>query len=82
MTWSSYERLTKKWESRTVHGGDRTTVIPPPGGVTTTMIADVRGRNTEIRQYTSPPTVTGNVVRGGAFEPTNLRYNALGSSTG
>jgi len=78
----SYQRLNKKWESRTIYGGDRTTVIPPLGGVTATAISDVRGRNTEIRQYTSAPIVTGSVVSGGTFEPTTLRYNALGQLDG
>ena len=78
----SYERLTKRWETRTVHGGDRTTVIPPDGGVTTTKIADIRGRDIEIRQYTAAPTVTGSVVSGGAFEPTTQRYTALGQLDG
>jgi RHS repeat-associated protein len=79
---TSYERLTKRWETRTIHGGDRTTVIPPRGGVTTTKIADIRGRDTEVRQYTAAPTVTGSVVSGGDYEPTTLRYDALGQFTG
>lgn len=75
---TSYERLTKRRETRTVYGGDRITVIPPDGAVTATKIFDARGRDTEIRQYTAAPTVTGSVVSGGDFEPTALHYNALG----
>jgi YD repeat-containing protein len=53
-------------------------VIPPEGGVTSTAITDVRGRNTEIRQYTAAPTISGSVVSGGDFETTGLRYTPLG----
>ncbi|AJE82750.1 RHS repeat-associated core domain protein [Streptomyces albus] len=39
--------------TRTVYGGDRTTVIPPAGGTATTTLADARGRTTELRQHHS-----------------------------
>ncbi|MGW4237325.1 polymorphic toxin-type HINT domain-containing protein [Streptomyces sp. NPDC004749] len=35
----------------TSYGGDRTTVIPPVGGIATTTVADARGRTTELRQH-------------------------------
>ncbi|MFJ9426662.1 polymorphic toxin-type HINT domain-containing protein [Streptomyces sp. NPDC101249] len=35
----------------TLHGGDRTTVIPPQGGTATTTLTDVRGQTTELRQH-------------------------------
>ncbi|MGS2590554.1 polymorphic toxin-type HINT domain-containing protein [Streptomyces hebeiensis] len=35
----------------TSYGGDRTTVIPPVGGIATTTLTDVRGRTTELRQH-------------------------------
>lgn len=53
-------------------------VIPPEGGVTTTTVADIRGRSTKIRQYTAAPNVAGSVVTGGDFEATTLSYTALG----
>lgn len=37
--------------TQSIYGGDRTTVIPPVGGVVTTMLNDVRGRTTELRQH-------------------------------
>ncbi|WP_425581424.1 RHS repeat domain-containing protein, partial [Streptomyces sodiiphilus] len=37
--------------TRTVHGGDRTTVIPPVGGTATTSLSDARGQLTELRQH-------------------------------
>ncbi|MFI1223148.1 MULTISPECIES: RHS repeat-associated core domain-containing protein [unclassified Streptomyces] len=42
----------KQWRSRTVHEGDRTTVIPPKGGTATTTVTDARGRTTDLLQYT------------------------------
>ncbi|WP_231626457.1 polymorphic toxin-type HINT domain-containing protein [Streptomyces apocyni] len=39
--------------TRTVHGGDRTTVIPPEGGIATTTLVDARGQTTEVRQHHS-----------------------------
>ncbi|MFJ5609213.1 polymorphic toxin-type HINT domain-containing protein [Streptomyces sp. NPDC093221] len=46
-----YAKGTKKWTTSTVYGGDRTTVIPPNGGVVTTTLTDTLGRTTETRQY-------------------------------
>ncbi|MFJ3249073.1 RHS repeat-associated core domain-containing protein [Streptomyces sp. NPDC086782] len=37
--------------TRTIHGGDRTTVIPPAGGTATTTLIDARGRTSELRQH-------------------------------
>ncbi len=37
--------------TRTVHGGDRTTVIPPEGGTATTTLVDARGKTSELRQH-------------------------------
>nr|WP_225827139.1 polymorphic toxin-type HINT domain-containing protein [Streptomyces sp. TML10] len=36
--------------TRTVYGGDRTTVIPPEGATATTTLVDARGRTTALRQ--------------------------------
>ncbi|MGW7559159.1 polymorphic toxin-type HINT domain-containing protein [Streptomyces sp. NPDC054757] len=35
--------------TRTVYGGDRTTVIPPAGGTATTTVTDARGRTTQLQ---------------------------------
>ncbi|WKX73552.1 polymorphic toxin-type HINT domain-containing protein [Streptomyces sp. XD-27] len=37
--------------TRTVYGGDRTTVTPPEGGTATTTVTDARGRTTELWQH-------------------------------
>ncbi|MEX3100449.1 MULTISPECIES: polymorphic toxin-type HINT domain-containing protein [unclassified Streptomyces] len=37
--------------TRTVHRGDRTTVIPPAGATATTTLTDARGHTTELRQH-------------------------------
>ncbi|KQV15524.1 MULTISPECIES: RHS repeat-associated core domain-containing protein [unclassified Kitasatospora] len=67
--------------SQTVYGGDRTTTIPPQGGTIETVVTDARGRNIELDQYTSAPTVNGSVVSGGSFQPTVYGYDALGRQT-
>ncbi|MEU7414946.1 deaminase domain-containing protein [Streptomyces sp. NPDC042638] len=36
--------------TKTVYGGDRTTVIPPEGGTATTTLIDARGHTTALRQ--------------------------------
>ncbi|MEU9773763.1 RHS repeat-associated core domain-containing protein [Streptomyces sp. NPDC047968] len=66
-TWHTYDGLGRETETRdvagngdggavlgitrTLYGGDRTTVIPPEGGTATTAIADARGLVTELRQH-------------------------------
>ncbi|MGW4498562.1 RHS repeat-associated core domain-containing protein [Micromonospora sp. NPDC004336] len=42
----------------TVHGGDRSTVVPPEGGVVTATITDPVGRKKELHEYSARPTVT------------------------
>ncbi|MEW2069301.1 RHS repeat-associated core domain-containing protein [Streptomyces sp. NPDC007346] len=37
--------------TRKIYGGDRTTVVPPEGGTTTTAVANARGQITEVRQH-------------------------------
>ncbi|MFJ2214784.1 polymorphic toxin-type HINT domain-containing protein [Streptomyces sp. NPDC101062] len=36
---------------KTLYGGDRSTVIPPVGGVATTTVVDARGRTTRLLQH-------------------------------
>jgi RHS repeat-associated protein len=67
----------------TVYNGDRTTTIPPTGGVTTSTATDALGRSTELDQYISPPTLhtpantfTGRyTVGGGTTQATTYTYN-------
>jgi RHS repeat-associated protein len=73
---TNYRGLTPVAESRTIYGGDRVTTIPPNGGVPTTSVTDVRGNNTALLSYTAPPTITGNVVSGGAPQTTVYKYDA------
>ncbi|XVV05954.1 polymorphic toxin-type HINT domain-containing protein [Actinosynnema sp. CA-248983] len=75
---TAYNTTTATWKTRTVHGGDRTTVFPPHGGVTRTVITDVRGQKTESRDYTAPPTINGDTVTGGTFQTTTHEYTPLG----
>ncbi|MFM9578130.1 RHS repeat-associated core domain-containing protein [Streptomyces caniscabiei] len=37
--------------TKTIYGGDRTTVIPPVGSTATTTLSDARGQTTELRQH-------------------------------
>ncbi|NGO87070.1 sugar-binding protein [Streptomyces sp. 196(2019)] len=37
--------------TRTIYGGDRTTIIPPVGGTATTTLTDARGQTTELRRH-------------------------------
>ncbi|WP_146108040.1 RHS repeat-associated core domain-containing protein [Actinokineospora auranticolor] len=75
---TSYQGTTKVAETRTVYGGDRTTVVPPPGGTTETAVTDTRGRKVQQLRYSAPPTINGNVVSGGTAQSTTYRYTATG----
>ncbi|MEU4807185.1 RHS repeat-associated core domain-containing protein [Actinosynnema sp. NPDC023587] len=75
---TAYKGTTATWKTRTVHGGDRTTVFPPQGGTTRTVVTDTRGRQTESRDYTALPTITGDTVTGGAFQTTTHEYSPAG----
>ncbi|MEH0545041.1 RHS repeat-associated core domain-containing protein [Streptomyces sp. B21-105] len=44
----------EQYRTKTVHDGDRTTVIPPKGGTATTVVTDARGRTTDRLEYTDP----------------------------
>lgn len=67
-----YRKLgVEQWRTTSVHEGDRTTVIPPEGGTTTTVIRDVHGRAVEKRQYHGrEPT--------GPYDSTRYAFNAKG----
>ncbi|MFI1950957.1 RHS repeat-associated core domain-containing protein [Streptomyces xinghaiensis] len=60
---------------KTLHGGDRTTVIPPKGGVATTTLTDARGHNTELRQHYSRDADA-------AFDTTKYAYTPRGELAG
>ncbi|MFE6100440.1 RHS repeat-associated core domain-containing protein [Streptomyces laurentii] len=57
--------------TKTIYGGDRTTVIPPQGGTATTTLIDARGRKTELRQLHSRNT-------NATFDTTTYAYTPHG----
>ncbi|MFC3385444.1 RHS repeat-associated core domain-containing protein [Couchioplanes caeruleus subsp. azureus] len=61
--------IVEKWRTTTSYEGDRTTVVPPKGGTTTTSITDALGRKVELRQYTTASGVNG------AYDSTKYGYN-------
>jgi RHS repeat-associated protein len=71
----------------TVYNGDRTTVIPPKGGVIKATVTDPLGRTSETDQYTAAPTVvtpsstfTGIwYVTGGTATATKYGYDGHGN---
>ncbi|MYU04264.1 type IV secretion protein Rhs [Streptomyces sp. SID8366] len=73
----------KTWATTTAYAGDKTTVLPPKGGVTTTTVVNARGQTTELDQYTAAPTLSGTAadgytVSGGTTSPTTYGYNVAG----
>jgi RHS repeat-associated protein len=84
---SSRQNVTEISTSSTIYGGDRTTVIPPAGGVTQTSYTDVLGRTTKLAQYTSAPTIaapanttTGHwSLTGGTTTATTYGYDGHGN---
>jgi RHS repeat-associated protein len=75
---TNYNGLTATDSTQTVYGGDRTTVIPPTGGITKTTLTDALDRTSAVWQYTTPPTVSGNAVSGGTYTATSYGYTPLG----
>ncbi|WP_459246770.1 polymorphic toxin-type HINT domain-containing protein [Streptomyces youssoufiensis] len=57
--------------TRTVHGGDRTTVIPPEGGTATTTLVDARGKTSELWQHHTRSATA-------AHDTTRYRYTPSG----
>ncbi|MGW1761022.1 RHS repeat domain-containing protein [Streptomyces mirabilis] len=73
----------KTWATTTAYTGDKTTVLPPKGGVATTTVVNARGQSTELDQYTAAPTLsgtaaTGFTATGGTTSPTTYGYNPAG----
>ncbi|MEU7244916.1 polymorphic toxin-type HINT domain-containing protein [Streptomyces sparsogenes] len=57
--------------TKTIYGGDRTTVIPPVGGTATTTLTDARGQTTELRQHHQRTTDA-------AYDSTTYTYTPRG----
>jgi RHS repeat-associated protein len=47
----------EKSRTSTVYNGDRTTTLPPPGGITSATVTDPLGRTVELDQYTYAPAL-------------------------
>ncbi|MFF3299545.1 polymorphic toxin-type HINT domain-containing protein [Streptomyces sp. NPDC002908] len=60
--------------TRTVYGGDRTTVIPPVGGTAVTTLTDARGRTTELRQHHERSATS-------AYDATRYAFSPAGALT-
>ncbi|MFF3918956.1 polymorphic toxin-type HINT domain-containing protein [Streptomyces sp. NPDC001852] len=76
----------KTWTTATAYTGDRTTVLPPKGGVATTTVVNARGQTTELDQYTAAPTLSGSAAAGftatgGSPSATTYGYNGAGQQT-
>ncbi len=71
----------------TVHNGDRTTVIPPVGGITKTTVSDPLGRTSELDEYTAAPTLNPPInpftgiwtVSGGTSQATTYGFDGHGN---
>lgn len=71
----------------TVHAGDRSTVVPPDGGVVRTTVVDPLDRTTQLLEYTARPTVqapantfTGRFsVTGGTATTSGYGYDGHGN---
>ncbi|MEU3780849.1 polymorphic toxin-type HINT domain-containing protein [Streptomyces sp900129855] len=60
--------------TKTIYGGDRTTVIPPAGGTATTTLTDSRGQNTEVRELHAR-------AADAAYDTTSYGYSPRGELT-
>ncbi|GAA3233025.1 RHS repeat-associated core domain-containing protein [Dactylosporangium siamense] len=69
-----YSANALKWQTSTLYQGDRTSVTPPAGGVTTQKVFDARGNTTELRQYTSTNL-------SGTYTSTGYTYDRLNRLT-
>ncbi|MEU6275237.1 polymorphic toxin-type HINT domain-containing protein [Streptomyces populi] len=73
----------KTWATITAYTGDRTTVLPPKGGVASSKVVNARGQTAELDEYTTAPTVsgtaaTGFTTSGGTVSATTYGYTAAG----
>lgn len=79
---ADYNGNTLTSTAKTIYGGDRTTSIPPAGGITQTAISDGAGNQVELDQYKTAPTINGNQVSGGTYDKETFSYDALGQQIG
>lgn len=62
---------TEKWRTTTAYGGDRTDVTPPPGGTSSSTIANADGKTTERRDYHAGVAAGSD----SGFDKTTFEYN-------
>jgi len=67
--------IVERWRTTNIYEGDRTTVVPPKGGTSTTTVTDALGRTTEAWQYTTAGASSG------AHLTTTYDYNAKDQMT-
>ncbi|MFG2471118.1 polymorphic toxin-type HINT domain-containing protein [Streptomyces canus] len=60
--------------TKTIHGGDRTTVIPPVGGTAQTTVTDARGNTSELRLLHARASEA-------AYDATTYQYSPRGEMT-
>ncbi len=70
----------EKWRTTTVYGGNRTTVVPPVGGVATTTLTDAHSNLLELRQYKNPADAGSDTAS--KFDRTTYAHDLLGRTTG
>ena len=78
---TGHKGITDTATTKTIYGGDRVTTIPPTGGITTTSITDGRGQKTELWQYKTAPTISGDVVSGGTAQKISYTWDSVGQQT-
>ncbi|WP_229070829.1 polymorphic toxin-type HINT domain-containing protein [Actinoplanes sp. DH11] len=76
-------RTEQTWRTRTAYTGDTTIVLPPTGGTATATTVDARGNTTQLKHYTTRPTLTGGITSGftasgGTTQSIAYQYNEIG----
>ncbi|PZV90940.1 RHS repeat domain-containing protein, partial [Micromonospora phaseoli] len=66
----------EKWRTSTSHGGDRTHITAPVGGVVSTVITDAKGQTTRLRQYKNRADVGS--TDPAKYDETEYTYTLLG----
>ena len=68
----------EQWRTTTIYAGEKTSVLPPVGGTATTSIADARGKQSELRQYTDAAMVGKDDA---VYRRTTYGFDKLGQLT-
>jgi RHS repeat-associated protein len=72
---------TEKWRTTTAYGGDRTDIVPPQGGTTTSRLTDAQGELVEVRQYHAGVAPAHNTPASG-YDATTYDHDRKGQLTG